>query len=170
MKNQYSGKLHDCFISGGGKRVDTRVYVVEFSLREQPRSTRLGAVRFLHGVEEDHSAHEWCSSFNAAEILTDGKLEPRKRKGSHMRDTRDTVLGALLFSPAALPLKDPEYCRTVQTKVPGTFRVPFRSAGAQRDKTPRRGVFARRQMCFLRLSEMFGRARARPHKCPMIQW
>jgi len=41
-------------------------------------------------------------------------------------------------------------------------------AARQKRDSPR-GVFARRQMCFLRLSEMFGRARARPHKRSMIQ-
>lgn len=55
-------------------------------------------------------------------------------------------------------------------RVPDTFCVPLRSQRL-RDKTRlAAGVFARRQMCFLRLSEMFGRARARPHKCSMIQW
>jgi len=48
-------------------------------------------------------------------------------------------------------------------------RSTLEPEAARQGRDSPRGVFARRQMCFLRLSEMFGRARARPHKRSMIQ-
>lgn len=68
------------------------------------------------------------------------------------------------------PLKDAEYCPAVQTRSQTHSAFHF-GAGGCCDKTRLAAAcLPRRQMCFLRLSEMFGRARARSHKCPMIQW